>query len=223
MVGIQGQFWEPDGHRYHGDDNIAFFLGKVCFRFLDYNITKYLMSFPRYFLVLLFIFETSACHDFMRSSSSELTNISYLQTPEHTGSWFCDTVASSFSFKESSYAMRNVMKWMKVSAQEDRESTSDWGRFPQAEGSCTHHSVVCYGNESPGWVVRFRHAEHQRLHPKMTVNIPILFLWPTRVCSSVFQNVTLGRNGNCMEILKCILPTNCDACLCYCSVMITRQ
>lgn len=148
---------------------------------------------------------------------------SYLQTSQHTGSWLCATVASSFSFKESSLAMRNLMKWMEVSAQEGRETTSDWGRFPQAGGSCMHHSVVCYGNESPGWVVRFRQAEHQSLHPKMTVNIPIVFLWSTRVRSSVFQNVTLRRNGNCMEILKFVLPTNYDACLFYCSVMIMRQ
>lgn len=119
------------------------------------------------------------------------------------------------------------MKWMEVSAKEGRESTSDYGRFPQAGGSCIHHSVVCYGNESPGWVrpccVQFRHTEHQRLHPKMTVSIPILFLWPTRVCSSVFQNVALRRNENCMEILKFILLTNYDTCLFYCSIMIMRQ
>lgn len=117
------------------------------------------------------------------------------------------------------------MEWMEASVQEGRESTPDWRWFSQAGLSCIHHSAVCYGNESLGWVgpcsVKFRHAEHQRLHPKMTVNIPILFLYPTRV--SVFQHVTLRKMETVRVILKFILPTNYDPCLFYCSVMIMRQ
>lgn len=44
-----GHFWDPDGHRHHGDDIMAFFQWKVWFRILDYKYYRVFDELPQIF------------------------------------------------------------------------------------------------------------------------------------------------------------------------------